>query len=71
MYWSWDSPFLSRFYQIICELKGTVHSEGCGGVSTYSKKVVLPDIAKTKKSQVFVVFENGVSYEEFFCSQVF
>ena len=30
------------------------------------KKVVLHDIAKIEKSQIFVLFENEDSYEEFF-----
>ena len=35
------------------------------------KKVALRDIAKTEKSQIFVLFENEASYEDFFCPQVF
>ena len=35
------------------------------------KKVALRDIAKIEKSQIFVLFENEVSYEDFFCPQVF
>ena len=35
------------------------------------KEVALPDIAKIKKSQIFVLFENEASYEDFFYPQVF
>ena len=35
------------------------------------KKVVLCDIAKIEKLQIFVLFENKASYEDFFCPQVF
>ena len=35
------------------------------------KQVALHDIAKIKKSQIFVLFENEVSYEDLFCPQVF
>ena len=35
------------------------------------KKVALRDIAKIEKSQIFVLFENEASYEDFVCSQVF
>ena len=84
MHWTWDSPFLSRFCRIICEiplrmvkkLKGIVHPKRY--ISTYSKKkhifkkkVALPGIAKSKKSLIFVLFENEVSYDESFCPQVF
>ena len=34
------------------------------------KKVALCDIAKSEKSQIFVLFENEASYEDFFCPQV-
>ena len=33
--------------------------------------LALRDIAKIEKSQIFVLFENEASYEEFFCPQVF
>ena len=35
------------------------------------KEVALRDIAKIEKSQIFVLFENEVSYEDFFCPQLF
>ena len=38
---------------------------------TCSKKVALCDIAKIKKLQIFVSFENEASNEDFFCPQVF
>ena len=37
----------------------------------FKKKVALRDIAKNEKSQIFVLFENEASYEDFFCPQVF
>ena len=38
---------------------------------TCSKKVALCDIAKIKKLQIFVPFENEASNEDFFCPQAF
>ena len=38
---------------------------------TCSKKVTLRDIAKTEKSQMFVLFENEASYEDFFARKCF
>ena len=35
------------------------------------KKVALRDIAKIEKLQIFVLFETEVSYEDFFCPQLF
>ena len=35
------------------------------------KKVALCDIAKIKKSQIFVLFENEALYEDCFCLHVF
>ena len=32
----------------------------------FKKKVALRDIAKNEKSQIFVLLENGASYEDFF-----
>ena len=32
----------------------------------FKKKLVLSDIAKTENSQIFVLFENEASYEDFF-----
>ena len=37
----------------------------------FKKRVALRDISKIEKSQIFVLFENEVSYEDFFCPQVF
>ena len=37
----------------------------------FKKKVALHDIVKIEKSQIFVLFENEASYEDFFCSKVF
>ena len=34
------------------------------------KKVVLRDIAKIEKSQIFDIFKNEASYEDFCCPQV-
>ena len=41
------------------------------GIGHVKKKVALCDIVKIEKSQIFVLFENEASYEEFFCPQVF
>ena len=35
------------------------------------KKVPFRDISNIEKSQIFVLFENEASYEEFFCPQMF
>ena len=35
------------------------------------KKVALCDIAKIEKSQIFVLFENEASYEDFFACKGF
>ena len=35
------------------------------------KKVALCDIAKIEKSQIFVLFENEASYEDFFAHKCF
>ena len=43
----------------------------CSKLWTCSKKVALHDIAKIEKSQIFILFENEISYEEFFCPQMF
>ena len=40
-------------------------------VDMFKKKVALHDIAKIEKSQIFVLFENEASYEDFFCPHVF
>ena len=37
----------------------------------FKKKVVLGDIAEIEKSQIFVLFENVVSYEDFFAHKCF
>ena len=37
----------------------------------FKKNVALPDIAKIKQFQIFVLFENGAFYEDFFWPQVF
>ena len=48
------------------ELVTLIHRNG-----HVQKKVGLCDITKIKKSQIFVLFENEPSYEDFFCPQVF
>ena len=35
------------------------------------KKVPFRDISNIEKLQLFVLFENEASYEEFFCPQMF
>ena len=35
------------------------------------KKVAFRDISNIEKSQIFVLFENEASYEEFVCPQMF
>ena len=35
------------------------------------KKVALRDVAKIKKSQIFVLFEYEASYEDFFAHKCF
>ena len=35
------------------------------------KKAALHDIAKIEKSQIFVLFENEASYEDFFAHKCF
>ena len=37
----------------------------------FKEKVALRHIAKIEKSQIFVLFENEASYEDFFWPQVF
>ena len=50
---------------------GIAHQKGAVILAHIQYKVGLHDIAKIKKSQIFVFFENGTFYEDFFCPQVF
>ena len=37
----------------------------------FKKNLALRDIAKTGKSQIFVLLESEATYEDFVCLQVF
>ena len=56
---------------MVHNLKAIVHPKGVVVLAHIQKEVALPDIAKIKKSQIFVLFENEASYEDFFYPQVF
>ena len=44
----------------------TLRSQKVKEVDMFKKKVALRDIAEIEKSEIFVLFENEASYEDYF-----